>query len=57
MNRSPSGRNQTPEWASFQQAYREFNFGYAGALSVVMLLLLMVCSYIYVRRSNVLKEE
>jgi multiple sugar transport system permease protein len=41
---------------AFQKAYREFNFGYAGALSVVMFVLLMVCSWIYVRRSAVLKD-
>ena len=41
---------------AFQKAYREFNFGYAGALSVVMFVLLMVCSWLYVRRSAVLKD-
>ena len=39
---------------AFQKAYREFNFGYAGALSVVMFFLLMIFSYVYVRRSNAL---
>jgi multiple sugar transport system permease protein len=41
---------------AFQKAYREFNFGYAGALSVVMFFLLMAASFVYVRRSNVLRE-
>ncbi len=41
---------------AFQKAYREFDFGYAGALSVVIFLLLMAFSYLYVRRSAVLKE-
>ena len=41
---------------AFQKAYREFNFGYAGALSVVMFALLMCCSWVYVRRSNVLRD-
>ncbi|HEX3349378.1 MAG TPA: sugar ABC transporter permease, partial [Acetobacteraceae bacterium] len=41
---------------AFQKAYREFNFGYAGALSVVMFVLLMFCSWLYVKRSAVLKE-
>jgi multiple sugar transport system permease protein len=41
---------------AFQKAYREFNFGYAGALSVVMFLLLMIGSWLYVRQSNVLKD-
>ena len=41
---------------AFQKAYREFNFGYAGALSVVMFLLLMISSWLYVRQSNVLRD-
>jgi len=41
---------------AFQKAYREFDFGYAGALSVVMFVLLMVCSWLYVRHSAVLKD-
>lgn len=53
----PGRSTQVLSLYAFQKAYREFNFGYAGALSVVMLLLLMVGSYVYVRRSNVLKDE
>ncbi|MBM3522579.1 MAG: sugar ABC transporter permease, partial [Alphaproteobacteria bacterium] len=53
----PGRSTQVLSLYAFQKAYREFNFGYAGALSVVMLLLLMVCSYVYVRRSNVLKDD
>ena len=41
---------------AFQKAYSEYNFGYAGALSVVMFALLMVSSWLYVRQSNVLAE-
>ena len=41
---------------AFQKAYREFNFGYAGALSVVMFVLLMLCSWLYVRRSAILRD-
>lgn len=41
---------------AFQKANREFNFGYASALSVVMFLLLMIFSYLYVRLSAVMKE-
>jgi multiple sugar transport system permease protein len=41
---------------AFQKAYREFNFGYAGALSVVMFVLLMACAWLYVRQSAVLKD-
>lgn len=39
---------------AFETAYRNFDFGYAGALSVVMLMLLMVFAYAYVRVSNVM---
>ena len=53
----PGRSTQVLSLYAFQKAYREFNFGYAGALSVVMLLLLMVCSYVYVRRSNVLRDD
>ena len=52
----PGHSTQVLSLYAFQKAYREFNFGYAGALSVVILLLLMVSSYFYVRRSNVLKD-
>lgn len=41
---------------AFQKAYREFNFGYAGALSVVMFVLLMGASYLYVRFSGALRD-
>jgi multiple sugar transport system permease protein len=41
---------------AFQKAYREFNFGYAGALSVIMFVMLMLCSWLYVRHSAVLKD-
>ncbi len=42
---------------AFQKAYREFNFGYAGALSVVMFVLLMAAACVYVRVSNTLRED
>jgi multiple sugar transport system permease protein len=41
---------------AFQKAYNEYNFGYAGALSVVMFALLMFSSWLYVRQSNVLAD-
>ena len=53
----PGHSTQVLSLYAFQKAYREFNFGYAGAISVVILLLLMVSSYFYVRRSNVLKDS
>ncbi len=41
---------------AFQTAYQSFDFGYAGALSVVMLLILMAFSVIYIRVSGISKE-
>lgn len=41
---------------AFQTAYQDFNFGYAGALSVVMLVLLMTFAWLYVRLSRVNEE-
>lgn len=41
---------------AFQTAYQSFDFGYAGALSVVMLIILMVFSIIYIRVSGITKE-
>ncbi|MBI1280953.1 MAG: ABC transporter permease subunit [Anaerolineaceae bacterium] len=41
---------------AFQTAYQSFDFGYAGALSVVMLLILMTFSIIYIRVSGISKE-
>ncbi len=52
----PGYSTQVLSLYAFQKAYREFNFGYAGALSVVMFLLLMVGSWVYVRTSNALKD-
>jgi multiple sugar transport system permease protein len=41
---------------AFQTAYQSFDFGYAGALSVVMLIILMAFSVIYIRVSGITKE-
>jgi len=41
---------------AFQTAYSSFNFGYAGAISVVMLVILMVFTIVYVRVSGVARE-
>jgi len=38
---------------AFQSAYQDFNFGYAGALSVVMFVLLMLFAWAYIRLSKV----
>ena len=53
----PGHSTQVLSLYAFQKAYREFNFGYAGALSVVMFLLLMSFSWLYVRYSNALKAD
>jgi multiple sugar transport system permease protein len=52
----PGRSTQVLSLYAFQKANREFNFGYASALSVIMFLLLMGFSYAYVRLSNVMKE-
>lgn len=41
---------------AFETAYRAFDFGYSGALSVVALCLLMFFAYIYVRATNVVRD-
>lgn len=41
---------------AFQTAYKDFNFGYAGALSVVMFVLLMVFAWAYIRLSRINQE-
>lgn len=41
---------------AFQNAYRSFNFGYAGALATVMFILLMIFAWVYVRFAR-LNEE
>jgi multiple sugar transport system permease protein len=41
---------------AFQTAYQSFDFGYAGALSVVMLIILMAFSIVYIRVSGITKE-
>ena len=53
----PGRSTQVLSLYAFQKAYREFNFGYAGALSVIMFVLLMVGSWAYVRWSNALKAD
>ena len=53
----PGRSTQVLSLYAFQKAYREFNFGYAGALSVVMLLLLMASAWLYVRLTGALKDD
>lgn len=49
----PGRSTQVLSLYAFQNAYKDFNFGYAGALSVVMFVLLMVFAWIYIRLSKV----
>jgi multiple sugar transport system permease protein len=49
----PGRSTQVLSLYAFQMAYKDFNFGYAGALSVVMFILLMGFAYVYIRLSKV----
>lgn len=49
----PGRSTQVLSLYAFQNAYKDFNFGYAGALSVVMFVLLMLFAWAYVRLSKV----
>lgn len=49
----PGRSTQVLSLYAFQNAYKDFNFGYAGALSVVMLILLMLFAWAYIRLSKV----
>ena len=49
----PGRSTQVLSLYAFQNAYKDFNFGYAGALSVVMLVLLMLFAWAYIRLSRV----
>ena len=52
----PGHATQVLSLYAFQKAYAEFDFGYAAAVSVFMLLLLMAFTVVYVRVSGVMKE-
>jgi len=52
----PGRATQVLSLYAFQSAYKDFNFGYAGALSVVMFILLMIFAWAYVRFSRVNEE-
>jgi multiple sugar transport system permease protein len=52
----PGRSTQVLSLYAFQKANREFNFGYASALSVVAFALLMAFSWLYVRLSNVMRD-
>ncbi|MEN0116309.1 MAG: sugar ABC transporter permease [Agrobacterium cavarae] len=52
----PGNSTQVLSLYAFQTAYRDFNFGYAGALSVVMFFILMVFATIYIRLARITRE-
>jgi multiple sugar transport system permease protein len=52
----PGRSTQVLSLYAFQMAYKDFNFGYAGALSVVMFVFLMLFAWAYVRLSKVNQE-
>ncbi|HWL67025.1 MAG TPA: sugar ABC transporter permease [Geminicoccus sp.] len=56
-NGGPANSTMVLSLYAFQTAYRAFDFGYAGALSVVMLLLLMLFCFLYVRASNIMANS
>jgi multiple sugar transport system permease protein len=49
----PGRSTQVLSLYAFQNAYKDFNFGYAGALSVVMFVLLMLFAWGYIHLSKV----
>lgn len=52
----PGRSTQVLSLYAFQTAYRDFDFGYGGALSVVMFIFLMVFAWAYIRLTNVNKD-
>jgi multiple sugar transport system permease protein len=52
----PGRSTQVLSLYAFQTAYKDFNFGYAGALSAVMLILLMLFASAYIRLSKVHRD-
>jgi multiple sugar transport system permease protein len=52
----PGDSTQLLSSYAFQTAYASFDFGYAGAMSVIMLVLLMVFTVVYVRVSGIARE-
>jgi len=55
-NGGPGQKTQILSLYAFQTAYNSFNFGYAAAISVVLLLVLVVFTVVYVRISKVTQE-
>lgn len=55
-NGGPGHATQMLSLYAFQKAYNQFDFGYAAAIAVIMLVILMIFTVIYVRVSGVSKE-
>ncbi|MAS35769.1 MAG: ABC transporter permease [Anaerolineaceae bacterium] len=55
-NGGPGHATQVLSLYAFQKAYTDFDFGYSGAISVVMFLILMVFTVIYVRVTRVAED-
>ena len=55
-NGGPGNTTEVLSLYAFQTAYKDFDFGYAGALSVVMFVLLMTFAFTYVRLTRVNEE-
>jgi multiple sugar transport system permease protein len=55
-NGGPGRATQVLSLYAFQVAYKDFNFGYAAALSVVMFVLLMLFASAYIRVSRVNRD-
>jgi multiple sugar transport system permease protein len=55
-NGGPGYATQVLSLYAFQKAYTDFDFGYSGAISVVMFLILMVFTVIYVRVTRAAQE-
>lgn len=53
----PGEATQVLSLYAFQTAYLDFDFGYAGALSVVMFVILMIFTVLYIRVSGGVTEE
>lgn len=52
----PGNATEVLSLYSFQTAYKAFDFGYAGALSVIMFLVLMIFAAVYIRVSRVTED-
>ena len=52
----PGNATEVLSLYAFQTAYKDFDFGYAGALSVIMFLALMIFAAVYIRISRITRD-